>query len=459
MCAIRGSVSFQLASTEDDDDDSNMSTSASASTSRLVPSSIAAASQRKRRRSSATRNGNGTGAAGPSQTSTSRPREREAATAFGTSWEQEEEEDPNGANPFDALISRRLSASSHASSDSDGKGKGKGKGKERAVEQDDHNGQEATMHMDLKEDAVLPSPLPVVGSSAQNDEEEEENIIEEIYDDEEDESLHCAICLGVIDDRTVVQPCSHDAYCFRCILAWTEQSRKCPLCNNAIELLLHHIRSERDFQRHYLAPLIDRPDASSAYASASQRTAAQMLAEGARSQLLNRPTHPRFKFADWKMRNRPAAIPEMDAEDLAIEKRRYVYRHGLFVKHVGANRYTRVGPALHLHAPACQLRSSAPPQYRDVSFTQISASSDLKARLTRWLRRELRVFDGIDLEFLVGYGVSIASQLELRSDSATRLMSEFLGERDAEHFLHETSSFLRSPYSDIRNYDRAVQYE
>ena len=310
------------------------SASASAPTSRLIPASIAAASQRKRRRSSATRNGNGNGV---SWTSSSRP--REAAAPFGTSWEQEEH-GVTEADPFDALISRRLSASSHASSDSDGKGKGKA----RAVEQEDHDGEEATVDTDTKENGVLslslPLPPPTTESHAR---EEEEDIIEEIYDDDEDESLHCAICLGVIDDRTVVQPCSHDAYCFRCILAWTDQSRKCPLCNTAIELLLHHIRSERDFQRHYLAPLIEKSDAS-AYASASQRTASQMLAEGARSQLLNRPTHPRFKFADWKLRNRPAAIPEMDAEDLALEKRRYVYRHGLFVKHVGANRYTRVGP-------------------------------------------------------------------------------------------------------------------
>ena len=45
------------------------------------------------------------------------------------------------------------------------------------------------------------------------------------------------------------------------------------------------------------------------------------------------------------------------------------------------------------------------------------------------------MFEVVDLEFLTGYIVSIASQLEIRSDSATRLLSEFLGEKDAEHFL------------------------
>lgn len=74
-------------------------------------------------------------------------------------------------------------------------------------------------------------------------------------------------------------------------------------------------------------------------------------------------------------------------------------------------------------------------QYRDHTAQQISSSGELKQRLTQWVRRELRVFEEVDLEFLTGYTVSIASQLELRSDSATRLIADFLGEKDAEHFL------------------------
>ena len=88
-------------------------------------------------------------------------------------------------------------------------------------------------------------------------------------DDEEDESMHCAICLSVIDDRTVCDPCQHgglsksrlfrsddysvDAYCFMCILAWTDTSRRCPLCTQTIRLLIHNIRSDKDFQRVSLA--------------------------------------------------------------------------------------------------------------------------------------------------------------------------------------------------------------
>merc|ERR1712093_155155 len=94
------------------------------------------------------------------------------------------------------------------------------------------------------------------GQGPQQEEEQEE-----IYDSDEDESLHCAICLSVIDNRTVVQPCMHDAYCFVCILAWSQQSRRCPLCVGPIEAcLVHSIRSERDFQRHYLPPLPVKSD-------------------------------------------------------------------------------------------------------------------------------------------------------------------------------------------------------
>lgn len=35
-------------------------------------------------------------------------------------------------------------------------------------------------------------------------------------------------------------------------------------------------------------------------------------------------------------------MPEVDQEELALEKRRYVYRHNLYVKHVASNRFTRV---------------------------------------------------------------------------------------------------------------------
>ena len=31
----------------------------------------------------------------------------------------------------------------------------------------------------------------------------------------------CIICLGPIVDRTILPSCSHDAFCFECLLVWT----------------------------------------------------------------------------------------------------------------------------------------------------------------------------------------------------------------------------------------------
>lgn len=84
------------------------------------------------------------------------------------------------------------------------------KGKHREQSKGEVTGQN-TNHEDLNEDA------------------------ESVYDSDDDESLHCAICLSVIDDRTVIQPCCHGRsqiyrfapsihalsmhmLCYRCIL-------------------------------------------------------------------------------------------------------------------------------------------------------------------------------------------------------------------------------------------------
>lgn len=40
-------------------------------------------------------------------------------------------------------------------------------------------------------------------------------------------------------------------------------------------------------------------------------------------------------------------MTDIDQEDLALQKRKYIYRHRLYVKHVASNRFTRVGPSIH----------------------------------------------------------------------------------------------------------------
>ncbi|KAI0313519.1 hypothetical protein OF83DRAFT_1165561 [Amylostereum chailletii] len=243
---------------------------------------------------------------------------------------------------------------------------------------------------------------------------------------------HCTICLQDIVDRTVIPVCSHE-FCFECIMVWAEQSRRCPLCAQSYgDYVIHHIRSKYDYQKHYLPPLrtspkpLDRPLGRRAIPASDRR--------------------PPRREPYWGRRQREPH-EEADVLDRAIAKRKWVYRHDLYAKHVASNSYTRYRP---LPTPA-----------------QFSASTDFISRTTIFLRRELQVWPNLDVEFLVTFVLSLMKAIDIRSESAVKLLAEFLdmdmtyvpGGRfvNAEHFAHEVYCYVRSPYKDLAMYDAAVQ--
>ncbi|TRM66794.1 hypothetical protein BD626DRAFT_164272 [Schizophyllum amplum] len=248
--------------------------------------------------------------------------------------------------------------------------------------------------------------------------------------DFEDDGYNCSICLQEFVDRTVIPTCSHE-FCFECLLIWTEQSRRCPLCTQNIgDHLIHNIRSNYDYQRHYLTLLRTSPKPLQATRST---TAA--------------PIRRRRAEREWG--RRAAQREELDRLEESLRKRRWVYEHGSYAKHVASNSFTRYRP---YPTPA-----------------QFSASQDLISRTTVFLRRELQVWVNLDVEFLTTFIISIMKSIDIRSESAVKLLAEFLdmdspyleGNRhpNAEHFAHEVYSFVRSPYKDLFVYDRVVQYD
>jgi len=193
--------------------------------------------------------------------------------------------------------------------------------------------------------------------------------------DETVDEEHCSICLQPFADRTVVPTCSHE-FCFECLLIWTDQSRRCPLCSQSTgDYLIHRIRSRYDYQKHYLTALRTSPRPQSA-AAAAQRDARRR----ARTR----------REREWGRRQREAQ-DEADVLERAIEQRRWVYRHHLYAKHVASNLYTRYRP---FPTPA-----------------QFSASQDLISRATVFLRRELRVWVGLDVEVSVFFSYERALRL------------------------------------------------
>ena len=65
------------------------------------------------------------------------------------------------------------------------------------------------------------------------------------------------------------------------------------------------------------------------------------------------------------------------------------------------------------------------------------------------------------MEFLLEYVVAILKTLELKDSSgrAEDLLAEFLGRENARLFLHELESWMRSPYQELGDWDRVMQYK
>ncbi|KAK7037888.1 E3 ubiquitin-protein ligase Topors [Favolaschia claudopus] len=255
-------------------------------------------------------------------------------------------------------------------------------------------------------------------------------LLEEEVEEDQD---RCSICLQGLIDRTVVPICAHE-FCFDCLIVWTEQSRRCPLCSQGIgPFLIHKIRSRYDYQKHYLNPLPTSPVSRPLPPLAARQ---------------NRAPRRRAREREWG-RRATAESDEADRLDRSIAKRKWIYEHDLYAKHVASNAYTRYRPY-----PSPQ---------------QFAASPEYIARTTMFLRRELQVWVNLDVEFLTTFIISIMKAIDIRSESAVKLLSEFLdldapyveGGRhvNAEHFAHEVYSYVRSPYKDLFVYDSVVQYE
>ncbi|KAE9404214.1 hypothetical protein BT96DRAFT_813849 [Gymnopus androsaceus JB14] len=259
--------------------------------------------------------------------------------------------------------------------------------------------------------------------------ESAEQLNEDVPDDLSEN--HCAICLQEVVDRTMIPPCSHDLFCFDCLMVWTEQSRRCPLCSQNIgDHVIHNYRSRYDYSKHFLSPL---------------RTSSPKLLP-----LANRPvSHQRRRRIPREVRERSRREreerEEADRFERALAKRKWIYRHDLYAKHIASNSYTRFRP---FPTPA-----------------QFAASPDLISRTTSFLRRELLVW--MDLDFLTTFIISLMKAIDIRSETAVKLLAEFLdmdapyveGGRhvNAEHFAHEVYSYVRSPYKDLFVYDTVVQ--
>jgi hypothetical protein len=253
-----------------------------------------------------------------------------------------------------------------------------------------------------------------------------------IQDDSEDT---CVICLSSVTERAITVPCNHYTFDFVCLVSWLQERSTCPLCKAQVTTVQYDWRSPTDY-KSYAVPRTHVPN--DAHTSRTDRPASLYAPYG----LPRRPRGARRAYSP-------------PVEDVALRRRREVYRKKLYSFHVGSNPISG---------------------YRDISPQMIANSPDLQSKARTWIRRELRVFTFLhtdptgsssnaattssNAEFLLSYIVSILKMVDLKGSSghAENLLTEFLGRENSRLFLHELNAWLRSPYTKVEEWDLNVQY-
>lgn len=269
-------------------------------------------------------------------------------------------------------------------------------------------------------------------------------------DDTETAPACCVICLAEISEPCTAKPCEHNNFDFLCLASWLQQKTSCPLCKAEITQIHYGFTDEGKSWKTYRVPKIglepapaDSSEERRQFTTPSHRFRGRL--QSSRGSI-RRTTPP------------APSDPEVRAQ-LALERRRHVYRAQLYSLHVGSN---------------------TPLHYTDISTRQFQTDPDLTSRARAWIRRELQVFEFLsrsepssststdggrrqrqqnNFEFILEYVIAILKTVDLQASSghAENLLSDFLGRENCRLFLHELRSFLRSPFS-LEAWDRHVQY-
>ncbi|KAI9617465.1 hypothetical protein KEM48_004803 [Puccinia striiformis f. sp. tritici PST-130] len=267
-------------------------------------------------------------------------------------------------------------------------------------------------------------------------------MLEQLLKIQEDQTVEnqlnkCAICLDIIIDQTVIVPCQHSEYCFKCMRIWSNTSNRCPICVQPIDHLVHRIDPlTKDFQTFHPLPIMPSLNAD----NNNRRT--------------NTPT-------GHALNHPPATSLESGPPSdhlLGLDRRKFIYCQSLYVKHISSNRYTKFHPVSSKH-----FLENNKPKHPSRPTSGDSPSAKLIARTTRFLQRELRAFETSHLVHPIDHSIRliilILHRVDSNSSRAVHMFSQLICDPQlAQHFSHELTCFLRSPYEDLSEWDQVLQY-
>lgn len=277
-----------------------------------------------------------------------------------------------------------------------------------------------------------------------------QNTLQEVAARDENDLDCCVICLDAITDPVEASPCGHRNFDYLCALSWFLEHPSCPLCKANVTSLL---RGPADAPNREATAIEQKPEKRPSSHGPHSRSVDELGYRNRRRERLQR--HHRSE-------NRCEVSLSQ-----ALERRRNIYRQSLYSKHVGSNRVSR---------------------YQELTPQLFCADEELVSRARLWIRRELQVFSFLSLddaadtrdrpgterhqtaterrrannaEFLLEYIVAVLKSVDIMGSAgqAEDMISDFLGRDNTKLFLHELRAWLRSPFTKLEDWDRAVQYD
>lgn len=258
----------------------------------------------------------------------------------------------------------------------------------------------------------------------------------------EEAEASCVICLECISERACTLPCRHSSFDFLCLISWLQEQPTCPLCKSDVNSVEYGWRDPRG------CTVYELPQRSVPTAAEEPSRPPQSDLDLRTGRSVNEPRQRGRSHAS-------RAHEQLSNPNAALLRRKHIYAHNLYSLHVGSNRLSR---------------------FRDLSSHQFTHDTELISRARKWIRRELQVFTFLNgdgdspqagatkrannAEFLLEYIIAILKSVDIKGSSgqAEEMLQEFLGREHTRLFLHELRAWLRSPYTQLADWDRWVQY-
>ena len=271
------------------------------------------------------------------------------------------------------------------------------------------------------------------------------------------EDACCVICLERVSEQAVAQPCQHASFDFLCLISWLQEQSSCPLCKADVSTVRYDFSDSKTFKVFKVTSTGKAPPTNSTGTSNTTGSSSAHASYNASARARFDHRGRRLYRGRREYNSSPAQTP-----DEALLRRRHIYSSQLFSLHVGTNRVSR---------------------FRDLTPSLFTSDTELLSRARKWIRRELRVFTFLNpdatstsnpnpgtgrsndrrannAEFLLEYIIAILKTVDIQGSGgqAEEMLSEFLGRANTRLFLHELRAWLRSPYTELADWDRHVQY-